>query len=1010
MIRMSSPLGLNVDDIVEGEQLNEIIADELGYASEFSNLKQEVVFASFSDESIQTYTDYNRVFRKSNSSPLNFPASGETYPDSSGLGVGNGLKFNTGTLIIKTDKKVSGLRVKPECSLSVSVSSGLNGIPQFVGTTIPSDSVTGTSEFQFLQHATHFLILEHEGSLSLLEIELFTSTLVDAAAPQNFAVFPIIKDTRKTLPYLVSTFNQLSVNRKGGLQNVEAVLFTVELSKHFEATRLASRDILNLPLEDLYLNEVNLYNHILKDANLIFPLLSAIERNCIRHRAKTQDSIAAINQDQHDFINQDQLECTILSELNEDGVLMFNGIIATNEIHLVSNVRYIFSPETVEIEGTELSELRLSEGEIMLFGKNGSQLGSFKSNKTLPQNDYTIPTSFMNDESLETVLSDFTNSSSLLNTSFEKTPNSGNVISHACFLNENGDSLTVEESLFLPGDTKNISVYCSEAGSSIQVLIDGQLNLEVSSPPERSLIIQVKLPTTAGVHCLSTNNGSNVLFRITKKSIIHPPVHPPYYTSGQLERDIFSTSTVEFIAQHNNFDLLPDSTITAQSQSSLISIDDVTFDHFSCTSALYSRKKAVDLKNEGLSFEHLQCRWEFCSDHPWLACLNIQHGCTVLHSEINLDNFTISWYPTILTDLTLIQGKRCLFILDDKLTLSNEHEKFECNLHRLELSSWNHLAFTNERFIINGHEETTTRSNGGRNTLTTTTVIGTCHQIDLEPVLVGNPIDLPDFASDRLHECQIELTFGSFIPQIELTTSDGVVLTWENTNPTSQQANQSFQLTSLYSSDSIQIASINLPFSISMIKMKFASAGFIRNLCTYDSMIPAVVIDTGRKNRDCVIDFQRKLITSTCTNQELNIVKTEHYTQTNFSASAETNEFVESSVQSSFYVTPPSLIMMSTSQDAPYSTNQSILLLFNRRIETFPKDDSTLFTISGDDGTVTLVKARNVTLLSSQISISNTFLSLSPATNYNINLSAGRLFQTNGRVPNIEGNISFSTL
>ena len=39
--------------------------------------------------------------------------------------------------------------------------------------------------------------------------------------------------------------------------------------------------------------------------------------------------------------------------------------------------------------------------ETILFGKNGSQLGSFKSNKILPQDVYTVPTSFMNDESLE---------------------------------------------------------------------------------------------------------------------------------------------------------------------------------------------------------------------------------------------------------------------------------------------------------------------------------------------------------------------------------------------------------------------------------------------------------------------------------------------------------------------------------------------------------------------------------------------------------------------------------
>ena len=145
-----------------------------------------------------------------------------------------------------------------------------------------------------------------------------------------------------------------------------------------------------------------------------------------------------------------------------------------------------------------------------------------------------------------------------------------------------------------------------------------------------------------------------------------------------------------------------------------------------------------------------------------------------------------------------------------------------------------------------------------------------------------------------------------------------------------------------------------------------------------------------------------------CTNQELNTVRTEQYTQTNFQVDG-TFKHIVHSLPSSFYVTPPSLIMMSTSQNTAYSLSQSILILFNRRIEVFLRDDSTLFTMSGSDGSTTLIKANFCTLLSSQISIPNTFLNLSPATTYTVHLARARLFQFDGHVPCLEGTISFTT-
>jgi len=995
-------IGMNVDDTVIANSLDDIPVDNLGFP--FSGDKK-IVFASFSDSTIKTYTDYNRVFNKANQIPLNMPSFEETYPDSSGLGVGHGLKFNVASLVIRTSKKISAIRVKPECSLSVSVSSGLHDIPSFIGTTITG--IGGTSEFQFLNHATNFLILEHTGKLSLFEIELFST--IDSNIDHQFAVFPVITDTRKSLPYLVSALNQLSVQRKGGLQNVSASLHTIEISKSFETTRIVSLPVRNLPLESVYLEEISLYDHILKDANFIFPLLSAIERNCIKHRSKTQDAIAAINRTDADKIQN--LECIINTEII-NGTFLLNGITPPSQIDLIAGAKYTFSPETVEVNGAEVLEITLGEGETAIFGKNGLQLGTFNSIKKIPQEKYAIPSAFMSNSSLGDLLTDMSDLSTLLTSTFEKTPNSGNVVSHACFIDQKGDVLTVEESLFLPGSIQSISVYCSDSGpatSNVTILLDGNVVTELSLSSQRAVTTTIKLPTSQGVHALSTNNGSNVLFRITQKSVVHAPVHPKYYTSGQLELDTLSSANIEFVAQHNNFDLLQNHEIQVHSDTSLISIDDITFNNFSCINALFCRKKSVDLKNPEFDFDLLGSKWDFCSDHPWLACLDTQNGAAIINHEIDFNNFTILWYPTTLTNLTLIQGKTCLFIEDNKLKLYNNEFNYQCDTADILENKWNHLAFTNEIFVINGlYQETERNPQGSQNhdfrIIQSRTIIGTSSPIDLTPIVQNTPVNLPDYAHARLHECEVELNSTVYPTQFQMTTVDGSVLTWQNLNNSQRYSLSHNEQSPLVVSE---ISTCNLPSSVSL-KLIFVSTGYIRNLCNYSSSIPAVVIETGRKNHDSVIDFQRKIVEAVCTNQELGIVKAEHYTQTNTSPT--NNNVIDPFVQSSFYVTPPSLILLATSQSAPYSTNQSILLLFNRKIETFPKDDSTLFTISGTDGSITLIKARNVTLLSSQISIANQHLSLLPSTTYNINLAAGKLLHVNGRVPNLEGNVSFSTL
>jgi hypothetical protein len=1001
------PYGLNVDETVVASPLNDIPADSLGYSNHLNDLDPTIVFASFNNR-FDVYTDYNRVFTKGNVDPLNFPAFNESYPDASGVGVGPGLKYNIGTLILHSPFPISAIKVKPPCTLDVSISSSIDDIPQFVGSTITSNNGL-SSELFFLANKSNFVSLDHIGSLSLYEIEIFTPDV-----QTQFTTFPLLNNG-KTMPYLVSKFGSLDSTRKGGLQNETFNIHTTDVSTLFSYTRTVKKSVSNLSLEKYYLQEYELYNHILKDINFMFPVISSIERNCLNHKAKVQKSLESINYGGDEQMTQ-YLQCIIQSEI-VNGILFFNGVQAQN-LQIIAGVKYIFQPEPIEVNGNVTSELKLNEGDSILLKNNNVSLGIISATKKLPKEVYDLPQAFMNDTSLNDVLNDISVVSESLKslTLFSRTLNSGNTISHAVFIDENGKTLSCEESIFLPSEIKTISVYCSDPDEPVQILIDGQLTNEVRvSTLERLSIVEIEIPNAAGVHALTTNNGSNLLFRVSEKSLIHAPIHPSYYTSGQLERDTYSSSYVNQIAQLNNFDLINDTRMIARSNCSLISIQDTLFENYSCTGAFFCRKKAVDLKNSQITFDNFESKWDFCEQHPWLACLDVRNGCGIINSQINLTNFTFWWYRNSFDDVTIIQsGYYHVYTKNNKLVVKKSDNIFECNAGDINVSYWTNITFTNNTLYINGKKMNTLISDiSTSTTISTGTVVGTTPKINIKSLLSENPLNiiLQDFAKTRFNESKIILQNIDSIQSFDMTVilSDSSLphtLMWYNTN-TETLPVQEFKLnttvTSVYC-----ITGINLPFSIPKIEIKFNTCGFIRNLCTYSDNIPEIIIKSTFENRDNVIDFQKKTVLSLCTNQELNTVKTEQYNQTNFQVDGTFNHIVHSS-PSSFYVTPPSLIMMSTSQNTAYSLSQSILILFNRRIEVFLRDDSTLFTMSGSDGSTTLIKANFCTLLSSQISIPNIFLNLSPATTYTVHLARARLFQFDGHVPCLEGTISFTT-
>jgi hypothetical protein len=773
-----SSFGLNIDEFVTANPLAGRSSEYLGVSAANSDLRSRVVFASFSDSTVRTYSDYNRIFDAQNVVPLHFPSHEESFPDSRGIGIGLGLQYNKPTLVIECNQQISAIKLIPACVLTISVTSILETVAtQLLGQTVLSSD--GTYSTLNLPAVAGYLILEHMGSLDLIRIELFTESIRNNA----FAVFPITT-FRHTLPYLTVPQNELDVTRIGGLQNESATLFTTELARASWNTNLVSKAIINLSVESRYLEENQIYRSILNDTNALFPCISRMERNCIKHKKGAQDAIQTLN-----AVPATTTIVTVVPSIFQDEQLFFHDKLAPSHMDIVAGVTYRFEPDNVEINGLNVSSVLLADGETVIYGINGTTIGVLRGHISTYKEILQVPVEFMSDTPLQDVLNDILSTERPFgNTTQQKTPNSGNVVTHAAFIDSSGTQMTCEQSIFLPSETRSVVVYCSEAGTDVSLSIDGVEEYIINIPNQQTFqVVEINLPINPGIHSLQSNKGSNVLFRISEKSIVHAPIHPPYYTSGQLDRDSFSSSQIEIIAQLNNFDLLPAaSSIKAVSNTKLVNIPDVVFNEFECQHALFCRHQIVDLKNSALSFEHAASFWAYCDDVPWLACLNAQNGCSIIYDEILLNNFTLYWYlENAATNRTLVQGTNCLFVQDNKLILLL-HEEYECDFSHFHLHQWNHIAFTASQFFINGVAQETVITPLGEKTNRTIildkTIIGTCFDINL--MNIGS-INIPDFAVDRFVECVLTLTHTSQIMNFQMTTSTGNVL-WTNVNPSAR--------------------------------------------------------------------------------------------------------------------------------------------------------------------------------------------------------------------------------
>ena len=987
--------GLQIDGAVDAAELPAQVATPLGYLVKPEELlNARVEFASFA-AFLDVYSDYSRPLF--DGPGLRFPGT-TSYPDSTGLGVGLGLERDVGVLAIRMDIEVSGVRVFPSCSIVVSTGNEISS--RILVGTVTDEGESASISFS----PSTLVIFENTGVLDLQKIEFFV-----AERQVDFAVFPLLQSSM-TLPYLKSEHNSLLVERKGGLQISEANLFTVVVGG---VSGLASKSITNLSVEQDYVNELKLYDSMLKNCNAIFPLLSTIERTALKHQAAVRKAIL-------DFNSEPAIPgvCHVNSTIVEEGEgeqLYFNSSPAPAEFTLVAGVTYSFSPVLLEIDGIELSEVTMIAGSSAIYGKNGLKIGVFLCVPQNPQELFELPAAFMSQTPLDDVLADVSElNSSLPNLSSVRTPNNGNTITHVAFVNADGSERSSEQSIFICGEFVDVSLYFSgdTAGSSI-ILIDGVAVSEVQFDAGiRYDILNIQLPDEPGVHSLSSTHGSNVLFRVSARSIVHPPVHPTYYTSGQLSGDTRSSADLLFLAEHPNFDKVPELSLTCDSSDSLfVNIPDVVFadEDFHCTHALFARHGIVDLKNDDVSMDAIGCEWEYTSI-PWLACLNVTKGCAFLAGiSPNLDNLSLYWHPPPepTSRATILHGTSRLMYDGGELIMVRAGGAYKTNGLVLR-NAFNHICFTTNEFIVNGAPQPTevvVTDSGGL--ITTGFVVGACSEIDLRPALAPSlvPVELRDFCLDRAVESQVVLTHLQIVTGFEMYGSNGEVIHWAAHE--TDGIRQVFRTSA--STLPAVITGLNLGSDVSGLRLQFHSAGSIRGICTYNHRIPATVIRRGAANHDSVIDFATKTVTAQCLNEEQSLIRSNRYVQSSSTVSGQA-AWLESESVSSFYVTPASLILLSTSQETPYSLTQSLLLLFNRRIQVFELDDTTLFTISGSDNTIMTIPAKNCTLLSSQISIPNAALSLSVSTTYTIHLDAGRLVQFEGQVPCLQANVTFTTL
>lgn len=1022
---MSLAVEMAVDSTILATSLDAIPTTTLGV---FAPNSARIVFISTDRGLVREDTE--ALLLRHRSVTVSMPSStASAYPIMKGIGVGIGLAPIATIAIEIADTPLSGLLLRPACEVTISTSLFVNTTRTTLGTT----EITGeSSSFALPSLSNCVLILEHDGALDLASVEFFR----DATIPRDFAVVPL--QGAKPLPYTTSMLNTTELKRLGGLYSGSARAHTLALSNRLTTLQMcdlpvgsksAQRDLFSTSLESMYVNEGSMYAAMLANCNAIFARLSHVERTCLQHQAFTKDAILDMNA----LTPTGTLDC-ILSTSVAAGTLLINATPAPAEFFAVQNIRYSFQGVPVEIAGVETTELLITSDQSPLigasYGAQGVEVGIIRlAPPTTGVDSFELPATMFAGESTESILEDLVAVSENAPV-FQAlmTPNTGNDVTHATFVADNGGELSCDEAIFLPGEDVTVSVYSSVSGRDVVLTIDGVVQgaTLTLAPEKRFEYVSLRLPSTPGLHCLSSRfaalppSSSNVLFRISERSVVHEPDHPVFYTSGQLEGDTRTQATPEIVLEHRNFDLLTrlagGASVSVVSPSTSLTIPDVTFGSaMACTTALFCRSATLDLLDPSLQATWSGASWPApASDRtPWLTCLDTTTGSVVISKPLDFTNVHFYLFP-VSDNVVFIHGFHTIALLEGRLLIDRPHQSMQSDVildGLLARSEWSSIAImttsAGSRCFVNDVEITLSTSSSSRaDVLATTTTIGTAYPLIIPVDLT--PVNVPSTHLHRVREATLKIVASVTLPDTVTLTVGTRQIQWIRVATVGDTTHYSSTDTGSFPA-TLTSSAFGLTEPLHNIHFDFASAGRLRALCTYNTTLPRTLITHATLNHDSVNNFERQQVGVTATHEEQSIIHTEIYQQV-ASANGSQQSWLRPSTTVVTFVTPPSLVLLRTSQDTPYLTTQPILLVFNRRIETFATDSSTLFDLTNDDTNITTpIPAQACTLLTSQISIANAALVLAPNTSYSISLAPGRLVAFAGQVPCLGAIVSFST-
>jgi hypothetical protein len=974
---------LAVDDTVSCDAPTAPVASDLGFVAHPLQVGSRVVFAAAA-EVPDNHSAYDRVLREDNGRDLRLVGHGEVFPLASGLGFGLGLEHDVATFAVRFDEEVSAVRIFPSGVFGVyTAAAEVNGSLQMLGDTAP-DSGSDSASLSFAASPSRAIVLKHAGAFDVTRVLFYTQS-----AAFETRVVPLF-DNAFPAPFLVAS--GLDLTRRGGLYtgNVRAMNVVVEAPVALAAQ--VSTGLHATSIERDYVEQSVLNRTMVELCNEVFPALSRLERAVLAQYDSVVRSIEAMN-----------------SFALAIRTIPFDTSIVTEPttINLVEGCTYAFSSPVV-LGGTAITSLTPAAGYVDVIEIEGKVCTLIAVASAVVPVQHELPPSIFVGIPLSAVTeASRAHSESMPTFSRVTTPNAGNPTSHVTFVDANGVELSAERALFLAGDVATVSVVTTGA-TECAVYVDDVLVRSVAVPEaSRFALATVKLPTLPGVHTIRTDDSSNVMFRISGLSVVHAPTHPRYYASGQLEGDTRASSTITLTLEHPNMDIVPsDARVTLSSPANFVQINDVQFDTSASTTlaALFCRSDVVDLKGGAAVIDDASAH-TFCDDMPWLSCYDMREGGVRLSCLHSLRHFTLWWYPEDASrDCTLIDGvDSCLRMRGGDLQLQMDGEWLQVDdVASYVHSRWHQLACNDGVVYLDGvradsHPVSVVKSSPS------TLFVGTRARVALSPALEGGSVNLGDTADAS--ECILRVLSPVSISQVTLLAANGAVAFARSAEGAPLQE---FHASGALPQQVIGIETVPEGAAVHDVQLVFNPAGHFRCLMMYGERMTDSHITSAFLNMDSAISFSHAQVAVQATGDELDATVCEIYDQV-ATTDAPNASWLAPTSTSSLFVSPPSLVLLRTSQSTPYGLGQSVILIFNRRVEVFTRDESTLFTLAGG-GKSHPIRADLCTLLTFQITISNAGLgTLQPGTSYAIELEEGRLRQFSGSVPCLAGSVSFTT-